>query len=303
VVVDRRYDIQMINSAARRLFGIHTAALGEDFIHLTQTVPSAPLRAAIDAAFRGETPAAPEEIAATEIATGEVHSLELACFPQKLENGPEAVDSVLVTVTDVTERVQDRRNLEAALARQREESERLSTLMRRLADTNRQLLEANQELSNSNVKLRSANEEFLVASEEAQAATEEIETLNEELQATNEELETLNEELQATVEELNTTNDDLQARTVELQDLAVSLEAQRRDSEGERDRLASALLSTADAVIVFNDEGRILMANAGYVERFGGSLTPPRWRMSAVWRYQTARHRFGARRAVSHSRH
>lgn len=274
VVVDRRYDIQMINSAARRLFGVHTAALGEDFIHLTQTVEPTPLRAAIDAAFRGETPATGVELTAAELATGDTQYLEVSCYPQKLDNGAEAVDSVLIVVSDVTERARERRNLDGALARQREEAERLSTQMRRLAETNRQLLEANQELSNSNVELRSANEEFLVASEEAQAATEEIETLNEELQATNEELETLNEELQATVEELNTTNDDLQARTVELQDLAVSLEAQRRDSEGEHDRLAAALFNTADAVILINGEGQILMANAGYVERFGGSLAP-----------------------------
>ena len=55
VVVDRRYDIQAINSTARRLFGIHSAAIGEDFLHLAQSIPPAPLRAAIDAAFRGET--------------------------------------------------------------------------------------------------------------------------------------------------------------------------------------------------------------------------------------------------------
>jgi PAS domain-containing protein len=66
----------------------------------------------------------------------------------------------------------------------------------------------------------------------------------------------------------------LQARTVELQDLAVSLEAQRRDSETERDRLEAALRGTEDARIVINEAGHILMVNAGYVERFGGSLAP-----------------------------
>ena len=34
VVVDRRYDIQSINAAARRLLGIHGTAIGEDFVHL-----------------------------------------------------------------------------------------------------------------------------------------------------------------------------------------------------------------------------------------------------------------------------
>jgi len=43
VVVDRRYDIQSINSAARRLLAIHSSAIGEDFVHLAQSVPSTPL--------------------------------------------------------------------------------------------------------------------------------------------------------------------------------------------------------------------------------------------------------------------
>jgi len=274
VVVDRRYDIQAINGAARRMFGVHSAAIGEDFLHLAQTVPPAPLRAAIDAAFRGEAPVTGEEIAATEIATGEIRSFEITCYPQKVGNGAEAVDSALVTVQDTTERVQERRALEESLARQRAESERVTTLMKRLAEANRQLLEANQDLSNSNVEVRSVNEEFLVVNEEAQAATEEIETLNEELQATNEELETLNEELQATVEELNTTNDDLQARTAELQETAVSLELQRRASEDERERMAAILVSIGDAVLVVGRDGKQVMANDRYTEMFGNPDSP-----------------------------
>jgi two-component system CheB/CheR fusion protein len=274
VVVDRRYDIQAINSAARRMFGVHSAAIGEDFLHLAQTVPTAPLRTAIDAAFRGETPVADEEIIATEMATGEVRYLALACYPQKVGVGAEAVDSALVTVQDTTERTLERRALEESLARQRAETERLTALMKRLAEANRQLLDANQDLSNSNVDLRGINEEAFVASEEAQAATEEIETLNEELQATNEELETLNEELQATVEELDTTNDDLQARTVELQEIAVSLDLQRRESETERARIEAILSSIGDAVLVVDRTGAMMMANARYTEMFGGPDDP-----------------------------
>ncbi len=274
VVVDRRYDIQAINSAARRLFGVHSAAIGEDFLHLARTVPPDPLRAAIDAALRGEAPMVGAEIAATEMATGDVRFLELACYPQKVGSGNEAVDSVLVTVQDTTERVQERRVLEESVARQRAETERLTTLMKRLAEANRQLLDANQDLSNNNVDLRSVNEEFLVANEEAQAATEEIETLNEELQATNEELETLNEELQATVEELNTTNDDLQARTVELQENAISLEIQRRASETEREQVAAILASIGDAVLVVDRTGTTMLANDRYTEMFGGPGDP-----------------------------
>ncbi|MDQ2783556.1 MAG: ATP-binding protein [Chloroflexota bacterium] len=274
VVVDRRYDIQAINSAARRLFGVHSAAIGEDFLHLARTVPPDPLRAAIDAALRGEAPAAAAEIAATEMATGEIRFLELACYPQKVGDGSEPVDSVLVIVQDMTEHVQERRVLEESVAHQRAETERLMVLMKRLAEANRQLLDANQDLSNNNVDLRSVNEEFLVANEEAQAATEEIETLNEELQATNEELETLNEELQATVEELNTTNDDLQARTAELQETAVSLEIQRRGSETEREQVAAILASIGDAVLVVDRAGTTMLANDRYTEMFGDPSDP-----------------------------
>src|SRR5262249_57966656 len=39
VVVDRRYDVQTINSAALRLLGIYKAAQGEDLIHLTRSIP------------------------------------------------------------------------------------------------------------------------------------------------------------------------------------------------------------------------------------------------------------------------
>jgi two-component system CheB/CheR fusion protein len=274
IIVDRRYDIQAINSAARRMFGIHSAAIGEDFLHLTQTLPTTPLRSAIDAAFHDEIAVAETEITATDPATGETRFLALACYPQKIGDGAEAVDSALVTVQDTTERTLERRALEESLARQQAETERLTKLMQRLAEANRQLLDANQDLANSNVELRSVNEEFLVATEEAQAATEEIETLNEELQATNEELETLNEELQATVEELNTTNDDLHARTTELQETAVSLDLQRRESERERERMTAILGIIGDAVLVVDHSGTAVMTNERYREMFGSPNDP-----------------------------
>ncbi|HEY3110489.1 MAG TPA: chemotaxis protein CheB [Chloroflexota bacterium] len=277
VIVDRRYDVMTINAFARRALGIHAGAIGEDFVHLAQSVDPTRLRSAIDAAFRGE-PVQLDEVPVTEPSSGEARYLEIACQAERMdgEDGPSA--AVLVTVVDVTAAVLARRQVGEEERRQREEVARLSAQMERLVETNRQLLAANQELTGSNAELRSANEEFLISNEEAQAATEEVETLNEELQATNEELETLNEELQATVEELNTTNDDLQARSIELQDLAVSLEGQRRASEVERARLAAMLASMADAVLVVDREGRRVLTNAAYDDLFGqaGSGVEPR---------------------------
>ena len=49
------YDIQVINTAARTLFGIHGSALGQDLIHLVRTLPASDVRAAVDQAMRGAT--------------------------------------------------------------------------------------------------------------------------------------------------------------------------------------------------------------------------------------------------------
>jgi two-component system CheB/CheR fusion protein len=266
-IVDRRYDVLTINAFARRVLGIHGSAIGEDFVHLAQSLEPGRLRAAIDAAFRGEPGRL--EAAVAEPGSGEVRYLEISCAAERGEGDGGVIDAVLVAVVDTTATVQERRRLESEGAQAREEVERLREQLERLAETNRRLLDANLELTETNAELRSSNEEFLISNEEAQAATEEVETLNEELQATNEELETLNEELQATVEELNTTNDDLQARSVELQDLTVSLEGQRRSIEGERARLSAILASMADAVLVVASDGRRLLTNAAYEHLLG----------------------------------
>ncbi|HEX8037214.1 MAG TPA: CheR family methyltransferase [Ktedonobacterales bacterium] len=272
VMVDRHYDIQIINSAARHLLSIHGSAIGEDLIHLVQNLPQARLRNAIDTAFRTRTSTILDEVPVDELITGTPRYLQITCHPQPADSD-QAASTVVVAVQDVTALVQGRREAEqqaqiisADLQHNKSaadaEAARRDQLIDRLVDTNRQLLEANEELTSANEELRSTNEEFLVSAEEAQASTEEVETLNEELQATNEELETLNEELQATIEELNTTNDDLHARSVELQDLA-------RTSEDERARLSAILVSMADAVLVVNTSGVPILTNAAFERMFG----------------------------------
>jgi two-component system CheB/CheR fusion protein len=269
IVVDRRYDIQSINSAARRMLAIHSSAIGEDFIHLAQNLPTTALRAAVDAAFRGQTMVTVFQVTTAEVGSTEGRYLQVTCAPEKFDAETGPVESVVIIVADVSAVMRERRELEQNQARQQAESERLASLVARLTETNRQLLEANQELTTTNDELRSGNEELVVANEEAQAATEEVETLNEELQATNEELETLNEEVQATVEELNTTNDDLQARSVELQELAAAEERARRTAEAEQARLEAILLSISDAVLLVDREGRTVLSNAAYAQMFG----------------------------------
>lgn len=98
VVVDRHYDIQIINSAAMRLLDIFTDPLGEDLIHLARSIPSAAFKRAIDAAFRGELrPLEPEPLVSPRQPTGpfgvlegvvtvdtllgEQRSLQFTCYP------------------------------------------------------------------------------------------------------------------------------------------------------------------------------------------------------------------------------
>lgn len=270
VTVNRRYDIQTINGAGRRLFGVYGSAIGEDFLHLIQAVPSSEIRPIIDGVLRDGRPNIGQIIQA-RIPAGELRQLHVSCFAISLPGDTRQMNGAVLLATDVTEIITEGQRLEQEEARQRQIAAQLGDQIKKLTESNQQLLEANTELSNVNLSLRSTNEELLVASEEAQASAEEIETLNEELQATNEELETLNEELQSTVEELNTTNDDMQAKSIELMSLAESLKEQRRESESERARLEAVLTGMSDAVVVIDASGQTVLSNSAYQRFFEGS--------------------------------
>ncbi len=273
VVVDREYDIQSINAAARRLLSISDPAIGEDLLHMMRGAHYTELRAALDTAFREGRSAGVAEFAVEEVTTGEQRYLQLTCYPYRHEGWEDQAESVIVVVSNVTGMVRARLELEERLAsataefeqvrnEAQEERERHEAQNRRLVETNRQLGKTNQEMSSLNEELQATSEQHLISNEEAQSATEEVETLNEELQATNEELETLNEELQATIEELNTTNEDLNAQSAELQEYA-------RASEEERARLQTILESMSEAVLVVNASGRTVLTNAAYQRLFG----------------------------------
>ncbi|HEU4571624.1 MAG TPA: CheR family methyltransferase, partial [Candidatus Limnocylindrales bacterium] len=266
VVVDRHYDIQTINAAARRLLAIHGPAINDDLVHLLPQQAVSDVRAALDAAFHGESGTVVFDANLPEAGETELRSVEVRCHPLG-EVGSSVVEAVLVVATDVSAAVRQRQALETLLGDERAEKERLLSQSRMLSSANGELVEANQELTTTNAELRSANEELLVANEEVQAATEEVETLNEELQATNEELETLNEELQATVEELNTTNDDLQARSVELQESADRLAAEQAAASRGREVLAALLDALPDPIAAVR-EGEIVASNRAYRDVF-----------------------------------
>ncbi|MEA2545751.1 MAG: two-component system, chemotaxis family, CheB/CheR fusion protein, partial [Chloroflexota bacterium] len=67
VVVNAAYDITRINTAARRMLGIHGLAFDQDFIHLAESLPSVSIRTAIDAALGGTTTTTVHEIEATVV--------------------------------------------------------------------------------------------------------------------------------------------------------------------------------------------------------------------------------------------
>ncbi|HEX5824372.1 MAG TPA: CheR family methyltransferase [Candidatus Limnocylindrales bacterium] len=259
VVVDVRYYITRINTAARRMLGIHGLAFGQDFIHLAEVLPSTEIRAAIDAAFDGKTTTTLHEIEASDVSVEGPGFLETVVRPHVRQAGASEAPGAIIELTDMSRGERDR------LA-----SKGTDRRLERATIVNERLRRANEELTTLVAQVRLANQAMLLSSEEAQAGREEVETLNEEFQATNEELETLNEELTASVEELRVANEDLAARTDELRLQTVALEEQKQQGDEQHNRLESVLTSLGDAVLAVDHAGRTVATNPAYDRIFGG---------------------------------
>jgi len=218
VVIDRHYHVLTTNASARRLLGLRDVTTEQDFLHTVRSIPYAPTRDAIDTAFRERSTVTLAEIELDASSSGNGRFLSFSIAPMQIE--ADAPDLAAISVSDVTEQVQIRHQLEVAQTEQSQLMSELGTANKRLSNVNKELMDANEEL-------QVANEELMLTHEELQASIEEFETTNEELQATNEELETNNEELQAANEELETTNEELRARTNELQEMTSSLDRER----------------------------------------------------------------------------
>jgi two-component system CheB/CheR fusion protein len=257
VVVDARYYIVRINTAARRMLGIRGLAFDQDFIHLAEILPSTEVRDAIDAALGGKATTTVHEVEAAGVSAEGSRFIETVVRPYLRRAG--TVEGAIIELSDIS-RAEHNRLSSARAARRLE----------RAAVVNRRLLQANDELTALVAQLRLANQAMLQSSEEAVSGREEVETLNEEFQATNEELETLNEELTASVEELRIANDDLAARTEELRLQTVALEEQKQHGEEEHNRLQSVLTSLGDAVVAVDHAGRTVATNPAYDRLFGG---------------------------------
>ena len=260
VVVDPRYYIVRINSAARQMLGIHGTAYDQDFVHLAEVLPPSAIRVAIDAALAGRTTSAVFEVEPTDAASETAHFVEASVRPHRVVG--RSIEGAIVELTDVTK-----------LERERQADTRTKQRFERAVVTNGRLLRANEELTALVAELRRSNESMLVASEDAQATREEAETVSEEFQATNEELETLNEELTASIEELRVANEDLAIRTGELSAQTITLDQQRLSLKEEHERLRSILASLGDAVVAVDYEGLIVATNDAYDRTFGGTQT------------------------------
>src|SRR6266700_1605776 len=246
-VIDRSYHLLTANGAARRLLGLREIGSDQDFLHAVRGVPYAEVRTAIDAVFRERTTVTLPEVELDIPAGGNGRFITLSIAPMQMESGTS--DLAAVSVTDVTEQVQTRRQLEAVQAEQNQ-------LMNALGSANKRLNDVNKELLDSNEELQVANEELVLTHEELQASIEELETNNEELQATNEELETTNEELRE--------------RTSELQELAAVLES-------ERVRLVEMVELGPYYIVVLRGPGLVVEAfNPRYAQFFEGQLVQGR---------------------------
>lgn len=261
IVIDRSYQLLTANAVARRLLGVHDIINARDFLHAARGIPYYEVRNAIDTVFRDRTIVTLPEVELGTAGGGNGRFVCLNIALLQFDGG--TLDLAVISVTDVTEQVQIRRQLEMAQVEQSHLMEELSNANRRLNDTNKELMDSNEEL-------QVANEELMLTHEELQASIEEFETTNEELQATNEELETNNEELQATNEELETTNDELRARTSELQELTNMIESERR-------RIAEMIELTPYYIIVLRGPNLLVEAfNPRYARLLEGHAVQDR---------------------------
>ncbi|MGH2517870.1 MAG: CheR family methyltransferase [Ktedonobacterales bacterium] len=249
VVVDAQYDIQIINVRALHLLGIFTDAAGKDLVHLTRSIPPAPLRAAIDAAFTQPVPVPGAEadadasaaIVAVETTQGERRELQIACYPygnSATTSGrltPSATPTtrataVLVIVSDATESIREQQAAALAAARAQVDQERKPTARHRsvraqsdsdraydeLKEQHERTLKELAQVIETNRTLLFANQEYAATTLDLRAVNEELVIGHEEAEATAEEVKTLNEELQSTNEELVTLNEENEATVEEL---------------------------------------------------------------------------------------
>ena len=254
VVVDQEYDIQTINSAARRLLGIYRVAVGNDLIHLVQNVPTTALRQVIDAAFHLPNSgsamgfASPKEsesdrivglmsedgntVVTVETVQGEPHDLQITCFPQRQQrelqqelttlptSGASArVERVLVLVSDVTQLIRKQQTAFTSTARAEAERQRAQT--GEAGDLERAYLAKIAEAERLQAQVVAVSLDY----RGVVRANQELADANLQLRSATDELLVGREEAEASAEEIKTLNEELQATNEELVTVNEELEA------------------------------------------------------------------------------
>ena len=149
VVVDSHFDILEINAAARRLLSIHTVAIGEDFVHLSQNIPPRELGAAITRAIRENIVSNLDPVEVAHLTTGEATFLQLSCYPQPGANSVAPTvggvvnrnegQNALIIITDLTREVTAQRKLKQDNLQQAQLVEELNQHILSLQHTNSEL--------------------------------------------------------------------------------------------------------------------------------------------------------------------
>jgi PAS domain S-box-containing protein len=117
VVIDRQYRILTINAAARRLLGIRDLGHDQDFLHTVRGMPYQEVRRVIDTCFRERSTIQLQESELVESSEGSGKYVSLTVMAMQIEQGtPELA---VITVTDVTEHVQIKPQLEGRATRSR----------------------------------------------------------------------------------------------------------------------------------------------------------------------------------------
>lgn len=276
VLVNRHFDIQAINAAARRMLSIHGPAVGEDLIHLAQNLPVRQLQSSLEAAFHAGAPIVLEAVPVDTLPTEEPQYLHLLFTSQAQEKPHEPVQIVLLVITEVTTlalrrnqleeqlkqardvREQNRREATLALARSEEEhAEELERLRREQATELAQREQAYtaelarreqaytaelERVRRSTVREVASRKEAMEQEQarfraELEAQLARHEVANQRLSETNRQLIGSNEELTLANEAMRTENEELVVRNEEAQAATEEVETLNEELQASSEEL------------------------------------------------------------------
>jgi two-component system, chemotaxis family, CheB/CheR fusion protein len=204
MVLDLEGRITSVNHAARAMFGLKQADVGQPLQDLEISYKPIELRSLLDEVRDRRHIVTRKDVSWSPEQGGDSRTLDLQLSPLTSQAG-EFI-GVVVTFGDVT-------------------PQRAMQL---------ELEHARRELETAYEELQSTVEELETTNEELQSTNEELETMNEELQSTNEELETMNDELRERTDEALRANSFLGSILAGIHQSVVVIDKQLRVSAWSR---------------------------------------------------------------------